>query len=113
MHDFTLLNKQLLPYKPWFSGLAVRIDFGFQGFADTYASSRLFLTTKKLRSGNLTKNNKFRNAQQARKCVAVEHSIGGLKCYRILSDRLRMHYLDQFDTVLEVRAGLWSFCLTR
>ena len=113
VHDFTLLKKQLPPDKLWFSGLTVRVDSGFQGFANTYTSSKLFLPTKKPRGGNLTKNNKFRNAQQARKRVVVEHSIGGLKRYRILSDRLRMHNLDQFDTALEVCAGLWNFCLTR
>jgi len=113
IHDFTLLKKQLPPDKPWFSGLTVRVDSGFQGFANTYTSGKLFLPTKKPRGENLTKNNKFRNTQQARKRVAVEHSIGGLKRYRILSDRLRMHNLDQFDTALEVCAGLWNFCLTR
>ncbi|MGI4735319.1 MAG: transposase family protein [Janthinobacterium lividum] len=112
-HDFTLLKQQLPPEKAWFSGLTVRVDSGFQGFAKTYASGKLFLPTKKPRGGKLTKNHKFRNTQQARKRVLVEHSIGGLKRYRILSDRLRMHNLDQFDIALEVCAGLWNFCLTR
>ena len=84
----------------------VRVDSGLQGFANTYASSKLFLPTKKLRGESLTNNNKFRNTQQARRRVVVEHSIGGLKRYRILSDRLRMHSLDQFDIALEVCAGL-------
>lgn len=111
-HDFGLLKHCLPPDKPWFSGLTVRVDSGFQGFGKTYACGKLFLPTKKPRGGQLTKNHKFRNTQQARKRVVVEHSIGGLKRYRILSDRLRMHNLDQFDGALEVCAGLWNFCIT-
>ncbi len=112
VHDFTLLKQLFSPDEPWFKGLTVRLDSGFQGFGKTYAYGKLFLPTKKPRGGELTKNNKFRNTQQARKRVVVEHSIGGLKRYRILSDRLRMHNLDQFDVALEVCAGLWNFCLT-
>jgi hypothetical protein len=41
----------------------------------------------------------------------VEHSIGGMKRYRILSDRLRNHLIDFYDDVLEVCAGLWNFYL--
>ena len=112
MHDFTLLKQDFPPDKQWFNGLTVRLDSGFQGFGKTYAYEKLFLPTKKPRGGKLTKNNQFRNTQQARKRVVVEHSIGGLKRYRILSDRLRMHNLEQFDVALEVCAGLWNFCLT-
>ena len=111
MHDFTLLKKQLPPDKAWFSGLTVRLDSGFQGFAKTYVCAKLFLPTKKSKGKCLTKNQKFRNTQQARKRVVIEHSIGGLKRYRILADRLRMHNLNQFDTIVEVCAGLWNFCL--
>ena len=111
MHDFALLKKALPPEKPWFQGLTVRVDSGFQGFANAYPCAKLFLPTKKPKGGERTKNQKFRNTQQARKRVVVEHSIGGLKRYRILADRLRMHNLDQFDVILEVCAGLWNFCL--
>ena len=112
LHDFALLKKLLPPDKAWFEGLTVRVDSGFQGFQKTYSCDKLFLPTKKPRGGNLTKNHRFRNTQQARKRVVIEHSIGGLKRYRILSDRLRMHNLDQFDVALEVCAGLWNFCIT-
>ena len=112
IHDFTLLKKLLPPDKAWFEGVTVRLDSGFQGFAKRYTCAQVFLPTKKPKGGQLTKNHKFRNTQQARKRVVIEHSIGGLKRYRILSDRLRMHNLDQFDVALEVGAGLWNFCLT-
>ena len=112
MHDFALLKQNFPPDKQWFSNLTVRLDSGFQGFGNTYTCAKLVLPTKKPRGGQLTQNKKFRNTQQARKRVVVEHRIGGLKRYRILSDRLRMHNLEQFDVALEVCAGLWNFCLT-
>jgi hypothetical protein len=43
--------------------------------------------------------------------IKVEHSIGGLKRYRILSDRLRTHLIDLYDDILWVCAGLWNFYL--
>ena len=106
MHEFTLLKKQFSPNEPWFSGLTVRLDSGFQGFEKTYDCEKLFLPTKKPGGRQLRKNKKFRNTQQARKWVVVKHIIGGLKRYRILSDRLRIHNLEQFNVALEVCAGL-------
>ena len=41
--------------------------------------------------------------------VIIEHSIGGIKRYRILSDRLRTHHIDLYDKILGVCAGLWNF----
>ena len=111
MHNFTLLKKQLPPEEAWFEGLTVRLDSGVQGFAKHYGCAKVFLPAKKPKGGSLTKNQKFRNTQQARKRVVIEHSLGGLKRYRILSDRLRMHHLEQFDGIVEVCAGLWNFCL--
>ena len=43
--------------------------------------------------------------------IKVEHSIGGLKRYRILSDRLRTHLIDLYDGIIRVCARLWNFYL--
>ncbi len=43
--------------------------------------------------------------------IKVEHSIAGLKRYRILSDRLRTHFIDLYDDIRGGYAGLWSFYL--
>ena len=112
MHDFTLLKQDFPPDKQWFSSLTVRLDSGFQGFDKTDTCVKLSLPTKKPRGGQSTTNNKFRNTQQARERVVVEHSIRGLKRYRILSDRLRMHNPEQFDVALEVCAGPSNLYLT-
>jgi DDE superfamily endonuclease len=112
IHDFALLKKLLPADKQWFKGLTVRADSGFQGFADAYPCEKLFLPHKKPRGKDRTPNQKFRNKQQARKRVVVENSIGGFKRFRILSDRLRMHDLKQYDRILEVCAGLHNFQLS-
>ena len=51
------------------------------------------------------------NRALASEWISVEHSIGGLKRYRILSDRLRSHDANFYDQVLGVCAGLWNFYL--
>ena len=45
--------------------------------------------------------------------IVVEHAHAGLKRYRILADRLRMHNFMLYDVVLGVCAGLWNFYLSR
>ena len=102
----------LPPEKAWFKDLTVRVDSGFQGFQDAYPCAKLFLPHKKPRGKERTPYQKFRNKQQARKRVVVEHSIGGFKRFRILSDRLRMHNLRQYDLLLEVCVGLHNFQLS-
>ncbi len=44
--------------------------------------------------------------------IKVEHSIAGMKRYRILSDRLRIHLIDLYDDILALCVGLRNFYLT-
>lgn len=43
--------------------------------------------------------------------INIEHSIGGLKHYRILLERLRIQSLDLYDKITGVCAGLFNFKL--
>ena len=52
---------------------------------------------------------KEENRALASERMSVEQSIGRLKRYRILSDRLRCHDADFYDQVLGVCAGLGNF----
>ena len=97
--------------KEWFEKFEVRVDLGFLGFAKDYVCRRLFIPIKKPKGKELTCEQREVNKQQAKERVTVEHSIGGLKRYRILEDRLRLHDLNLYDDVLEVCAGLWNFSL--
>lgn len=93
--------------QPWFANLDVRLDLGFFGFEKDYECKTRYLPNKQ----ELTSKQKAENKLLAGERIVVEHSIAGLKRYRILSDRLRMHDLDLYNQVLGVCAGLWNFRL--
>jgi hypothetical protein len=102
--------------KNWFKNFTVRLDLGFQGFADQYNSKKVCIPIKRKRvkkgcSNELTKREKQKNRGQAKKRVAIEHSIGGMKRYRILSNRLRIKNTQFIDLIIGVCAGLWNFLL--
>ena len=96
----------------WFVDLSVRLDLGFVGFDKAYECKELFLPHKKPKKQELTAEQKAENKVLAKERIVVEHSIAGLKRYRILSDRLRLHDLDLYNQILGVCAGLWNFRLT-
>lgn len=110
-HDYSLLKKLLPTDKHWFKGFTVRLDLGFLGFGKAYVCATHFLPIKKPRGKELTEEQRVVNKKQASERIVVEHAIGGLKRYRILSDRLRMHDLKRYDDILGVCAGLWNFYL--
>ena len=85
------------------------MDLGFYGIEKLYKCKKIKIPHKKPKNGELTKNQKIKNKELSSERVIVEHSIGGLKRYRILSDRLRMKNYDLYDDVLEICAGLWNF----
>lgn len=110
-HDYGLLKKLFPIDKQWFKNFTVRLDLGFLGFGKDYSCEKYFLPNKKPKGGELTPEQRAVNKEQASERIIVEHAIGGLKRYRILSDRLRMHDLKRYDDVLGVCAGLWNFYL--
>jgi hypothetical protein len=111
-HDYAMFKMEFPPGQPWFVNLNVRLDLGFVGFEKKYECKKLFLPHKKPKKQELTSEQKAENKQLASERVIVEHSIAGLKRYRILSDRLRMHDLNLYNQVLGICAGLWSFRLS-
>ena len=95
----------------WFEDFEVRVDLGYQGFEKDYVCKKLCIPHKRKPKIDLTQEQKNQNKQLAAERVAVEHSFGGMKRFRILSDRLRMHDFNLYDTALAVCAGLWNFLL--
>ena len=100
------------PQQNWFSNLNVRVDLGFVGFEKDYPCKNLYIPNKKPKGQELTPTQKAENKLLAGERIVVEHSIAGLKRYRILSDRLRLHDLDLYNQVLGICAGLWNFRLS-
>jgi len=112
VHDFKLLKREFPPGQEWFKNFHVRLDLGYLGVEQEYACQALSLPHKKLKKQELSVEQKQENHDFARERVEVEQAIGGLKRYRILSDRLRVHDVDLYDNVVGVCAGLWNFYLT-
>lgn len=110
-HDFSLLKDEFKVDKPWFNDFTIHLDLAYIGFLDKYPCKNLFIPHKKPKNKPLTENQKAENKQLASKRVIVEHSFAGLKRFRILSDRLRLHRIDFYDDILGVCAGLWNFYL--
>jgi hypothetical protein len=110
--DYGMFKAEFPPEQPWFTNLNVRVDLGFLGFEKDYDCKQLFIPNKKPKKKELTPEQKEENQLLARERIIVEHSIAGLKRYRILSDRLRLHDLDLYNQILGVCAGLWNFRLS-
>lgn len=112
VHDFKLLKLEFPPEEKWFQRFRVRVDLGYLGIDKEYVCKALSLPHKKPKKQELNPVQKLENRVFAQERVKVEHAIGGLKRYRILSDRLRLHDFGLYDDLLEVCAGLWNFQLS-
>jgi DDE superfamily endonuclease len=110
--DYGMFQREFPPGQPWFTKLRVRLDLGFVGFDKDYKCKELLIPHKKPKQQELTPEQKAENKVLAGERIVVEHSIAGLKRYRILSDRLRLHDIDLYNQVLGICAGLWNFKLT-
>lgn len=115
-HDFELLKTLFPPDQPWFAHFQIRLDLGFQGFSALYVCKKLSIPEKKKRvkkgeNNELTPEQKAENKAQAQERIFVEHSIGGMKRYRILIHRNRLKKELMINEVIGVCAALWNFAL--
>lgn len=112
VHDITLLKTVFPPEEKWFDNYSIQADLGYLGFDKSYECGEIELPIKKKKNEVLTQEQKSINQRISSQRVAVEHGIGGMKRYRILSNCLRMRDLKAYDRKLEVCAGLWNFYLS-
>ncbi len=117
-HDYEILKQCFAAQHDWFKKFIVRLDLGFQGFAQLYKCKKVFIPVKRKRvkrgcSNELSDGQKQINKQQAQQRVGIEHSIGGMKRYRILSNRLRIKSTQFMDSIIGVCAGLWNFLINK
>jgi hypothetical protein len=111
-HDYQILKEAFPPQQGWFKNVCVRVDAAFVGFDKLYDCKKLWIPFKKKKGKTLSEEQKSENQSLARARVFVEHAIGGMKRYRILSDRLSVHNTELYNDILGVCAGLWNFYLT-
>lgn len=103
----------------WFMNKKVWLDLGYQGFEELYSTAETFIPIKRKRRKKntdpkieFTEEQKKHNREISSKRIFVEHSIGGMKRYRFLSDRLRCRDIRFYSIVLGLCAGLWNFQLS-
>ena len=112
-HDYAILKSELPPEKRiWFDKHHLHVDLGFLGICKDYSAQQISIPFKKSKNKPLTEDHKKDNKKKCSVRVKVEHSIGGLKRYRFLSDRLRCRDIQLYNLVAGTCAGLWNFCLT-
>lgn len=111
-HDYRMLKEEFPPSTNWFKNFSIRLDLGHLGFEKDYVCKSVYLPAKAKKTVPLTTIQKASNRELSSQRIGIEHSISGLKRYRIWSDRLRVHDIEGHDSTLEVCAGLWNFYLS-
>ncbi len=91
------------------SGSRLAQDAGFQGF--TVPEVRILQPQKKPRGQPLSAMSQHANQWLASLRIRVEHTIGGVKRYRIVKDRIRNRKEGFKDAVLATCCGLHNFRL--
>ena len=111
-HDYRFLKEAFSPHKGWFEDFKVKVDLGYLGIAKDSICQLIRIRHKKKKNLELTELQTTENKLMAAERIGVEHSLAGLKRYRVWSDRLRLHSLDLYDQILGVCAGWWNFYLS-
>jgi hypothetical protein len=105
-HDKKLADQQALSFP---KGSKLWQDTGFQGYAPEGVI--VIQPQKKPRGRVLTYAEKDRNRRIARRRIAVEHSIGGVKVFTIVRDTFRNLKTGFADVVMETACGLHNLRL--
>lgn len=95
----------------WFEKYDVLVDLGFLGIQKQYTET-VKIPIKRSKKKELTEEQKQHNKSISKIRIKVEHAIGGMKRYRILSDRLRTKSMARYNQIVGICAGLWNFILT-
>ena len=118
-HDYSLLKKEFDPSEQWFEGKSVLVDLGYLGFEKDYSVANVFIPIKrkahdKLPAGaDLLELKKCFNKRISQMRIAVEHAIGGMKVYRIITQTIRLKSISFVDQITETCAALWNYKLTQ
>ncbi len=103
-HDKKLADEQDGGFPP---GSTLWKDTGFQGYEPKHVKT--FQPTKKPKGRDLSLEQKAANRAISRDRIGIEHSLGGVKVFRIVHDVFR-NVRDGFDDlVMEIACGLHNF----
>jgi hypothetical protein len=111
-HDYSILKEEFNPEEGiWFDDHHLYVDLGFLGIGKDY-DEKIYVPFKRSKKRELSEEQKERNRNISKIRIKVEHSIGGMKRFRILSDRLRMRSIIRYNQIAGICAGIWNFQLT-
>ncbi len=116
VHDYHLLQDCFPAQQDWFKQKIIRMYLGFQGFKDLYKCKKVYMSHKKKRCAKgqineLNEPQKVTNKKKVAQRITIEHSIGGMKCYYILSHRLAIKAIATINCIVGICAGLWNLVL--
>jgi hypothetical protein len=100
-HDKKLADEQDWRFPP---GSKLWKDTGFQGYEP--AGVQTFQPTKKPKGRALSPEERLNNAAISQDRIGVEHSLAGVKVFRIVHDVFRNLRQDFDDLVMEITCGL-------
>jgi len=115
IHDYRLFKNEFNPNEDWFKSVEGWFDLGYQGIKTDYQSpENIHIPHKKPKKSktnpnpSLTHKQKQENQYIGSKRVAVEHAIGGIKIFHILTTKFRNRAKDFVDNVVFLVTGLWN-----
>jgi mRNA-degrading endonuclease RelE of RelBE toxin-antitoxin system len=112
-HDYALLKEELDPNQGGYSSVEAYVDLGYQGIKSRYPNfHEIHIPYKKHKKSinhpkpTLTRQQKKENRSISRVRVGVEHLIGDLKIFQILTNKFRNHAINIADQAILIIAGL-------
>ena len=105
-HDKKLADEQAIPFP---KGSQVWKDSGFQGYEPEGVVT--YQPMKKPKGKELTIEQKQKNKELSKERIGVEHSIGGIKVFRIVHDVFRNFRAGFDDLAMETACGLHNWRL--
>lgn len=107
-HDHRVFEETETTAKTIPKEVEVLLDSGYQGAQRDHPHRIIHLPQKATKLHPLDEDAKAANRALSQKRVRVEHAIGRMKFFKILSERFR-HSLSSYDDIFSVIAGLTNF----
>jgi len=109
-HDYSMF-KELFSQDIFPKDITFWLDLGFLGVKKDYPDATVMIPKKKPKGKELTDEEKKQNKIISSIRVLVEHAIGGIKRFKIITDKCRNKKNDFNDKVMLISCGLWNYHL--
>lgn len=104
--EFPTVPPPKLPDDSW-----IYTDLGYVGIEKDFPWLNVIMPKKKPKGEELTEDEKVINKWISSVRVKVEHAIGGVKRFGIVSDIFRNKIKKLDDKIMEISCGLWNYHL--